>query len=76
MKQLMPALIALQSSLGAVPSPAFGVISPGSPHHLWAVPCWLGGIVTGLLSKHLKLAFVHLFNGSPPHVTLVRKRLH
>lgn len=30
----------------------------------------------GLLSKHLKLAFVHLFNGSPPHVTLVRKRLH
>lgn len=29
-----------------------------------------------LLSKQLKLAFVHLFNGSLPHVTLVRKRLH
>lgn len=28
----------------------------------------------GLLSKQLKLAFVHLFSGSPSHVALVRKR--
>jgi len=30
----------------------------------------------GSLNKQLKLVLVHLFNGSPPHLTLVRRRLH
>lgn len=67
---------ALLCSLGVLPSPAFGVIfHPGASPSLACAP--LAGLYrVGLLSKQLKLPFVHLFNGSPPHITLVRDRIH
>lgn len=66
----------LSCALGVLPSPAFGLIfHPGASPSLARAPlAWLYSV--GLLSKQLKLPFVHLFNGSPPHITLVRDRIH
>lgn len=74
-KQLLLALTALQFSLGILPSPAFGVIfHPGASSTLACAPlAWLYSM--GLLSKQLRVPFVHLLNGSPLHVTLVRNRI-
>lgn len=67
MRQLLLALTALLCSPGILPLPAFGVIfHPEASSTLAYAPlAWLYS--KGLLSKQLKLPFVHLFNGSPLH---------
>lgn len=55
--------------------PPRSITSPWFPQAVGCTPLpWLHSI--GLLSKQLKLAFVHFCNASPPHATLVRKRPH
>lgn len=73
-EELLLALAALQCSLGVLTAFAFfGVIfHPEASSTLACAPlAWLYSM--GLLSKQLKMPFVHLFNGSP--LILVRNRI-